>query len=157
MPYPSHRCSNPTQNRHDAFFELMGRTRHTLGREHETPRIVQRRDEYEGESERGQCRPSGDDPEGPGGRNSYTPRLPIYSQVTHILPGYMCVSGKSLNALVARDKTRSAQSSRSSSGDWRALLNYTAIDRMRWFQHNSQAIFGTTPGLTTGEKPGLGQ
>ena len=32
-----------------------------------------------------------------------------------------------------------------------------AIDRMRWFQHNSQAIFGTTPGLTTGEKPGLGQ
>jgi hypothetical protein len=30
-----------------------------------------------------------------------------------------------------------------------------AIDRMRWFQHNSQAIFGTTPGLTTGEKPGL--
>jgi hypothetical protein len=32
-----------------------------------------------------------------------------------------------------------------------------AIDRMRWFQHNSQAIFGTTPGLTTGEKPGFGQ
>ena len=38
---------------------------------------------------------------------------------------YMCVSGKSLNALVARDKTRSAQSSRSSSGVWRALLNWT--------------------------------
>jgi hypothetical protein len=38
---------------------------------------------------------------------------------------YMCLSGKSLNALVARDKTRSAQSSRSSSGVWRALLNWT--------------------------------
>ena len=62
--------------------ESRGRTRHTLGREHETPRIVQRRDEYEGERERGQSRPSGDDPEGPGGRNPYTPRLPIYSQVT---------------------------------------------------------------------------
>jgi hypothetical protein len=23
MPDPSHRCSIPTQNRHDAFFELM--------------------------------------------------------------------------------------------------------------------------------------
>ena len=34
---------------------------------------------------------------------------------------YMCVSGKSLNALVARDKTRSAQSSEV----WRALLNWT--------------------------------
>jgi hypothetical protein len=62
--------------------ESRGRTRHTLGREHETPRIVQRRDEYEGEREREQSRPSGDDPEGPGGRNPYTPRLPIYSQVT---------------------------------------------------------------------------
>ena len=61
--------------------ESRGRTRHTLGREHETPRIVQRRDEYEGERERGQSCPSGDDPEG--GRNPYTPRLPIYSQVTN--------------------------------------------------------------------------
>jgi hypothetical protein len=34
---------------------------------------------------------------------------------------YMCVSGKSLSALVARDKTRSAQSSRSSSGVWWCL------------------------------------
>jgi hypothetical protein len=55
--------------------ESRGRTRHTLGREHETPRIIQRREEYEGERERGQSRPSGEDPEGPGGRNSYTPRL----------------------------------------------------------------------------------
>ena len=62
--------------------ESRGRTRPTLGREHETPRIVQRRDEYEGERERGQSRSSGDDPEGPGGRNPYTPRLPIYFQVT---------------------------------------------------------------------------
>jgi hypothetical protein len=38
---------------------------------------------------------------------------------------YMCASGKSRNALVARDKTRTAQSSRSSSGVWRALLNWT--------------------------------
>jgi hypothetical protein len=39
--------------------ESRGRTRHTLGREHETPRIVQRRDEYEGERERGQSRQVG--------------------------------------------------------------------------------------------------
>ena len=55
--------------------ESRGRTRHTLGREHETPRIDQRRDEYEGERERGQSRPSGEDIECPGGRNPYTPRL----------------------------------------------------------------------------------
>jgi hypothetical protein len=55
--------------------ESRGRTRHTLGREHEIPRIIQRREEYERERERGQSRPSGEDPEGPGGRNPYTPRL----------------------------------------------------------------------------------
>jgi hypothetical protein len=82
MPDPSHRCSILAQNHHDAFFELhpnplmresRGRRRHTLGREHETPRNIQRRQEYEGERERGQSRPCGEDPEGPGGRNPYTP------------------------------------------------------------------------------------
>jgi hypothetical protein len=55
--------------------ESRGRTRHILGREHETPRIVQHRDEYERERERGQSRPSREDIEGPGGRNPYIPRL----------------------------------------------------------------------------------
>ena len=55
--------------------ESRGRTRDTIGREHETPRIVQRRDEYEGERERGQSRPSREDIEGPGRRNPYIPRL----------------------------------------------------------------------------------
>ena len=55
--------------------ESRGRTRHTPGREHETPRNIQRREEYEGERERGQSRPRGGDPEGPGGRNPYTPMI----------------------------------------------------------------------------------
>jgi hypothetical protein len=46
--------------------ESRGRTRHTLGRENEVPRIVQRRDEYDREMERGQYRPSGEDIEGTG-------------------------------------------------------------------------------------------
>ena len=54
-----------------------GRTRHTPEREHETPRVINRREEYEGERERGQSRPRGWDPEGPGGRNRYTPMLPV--------------------------------------------------------------------------------
>jgi hypothetical protein len=53
--------------------ESRGRTRHTLGREYEVPRIVQRRDEYD--RERGHYRPSGEDIEGPGGRNPSIPRL----------------------------------------------------------------------------------
>ena len=56
--------------------ESRGRTRHTPGREHETPRNIQRREQHEGERERGQSRPRGEDPEGPGGRNPYTPMLP---------------------------------------------------------------------------------
>jgi hypothetical protein len=56
--------------------ESRGRTRHTPGREHETPRSIHRRKEYEGEKERGQSRPKGGNPEGPGGRNQYTPMLP---------------------------------------------------------------------------------
>jgi hypothetical protein len=35
------------------------RTRHTPGREHETPRSIHRREEYEGEKERGQSCPRG--------------------------------------------------------------------------------------------------
>jgi hypothetical protein len=65
--------------------ESRGRTRHTLGREHETPRIVKRRDEYEGERERGQSRPSGE-------------ILNAQEEETHILPGYMVV-GTGLRAL----------------------------------------------------------
>ena len=53
--------------------ESRGRTRHTLGRENEVPRIVQRRDEYD--RERGHYLPSGEDIEGPGGRNPSIPRL----------------------------------------------------------------------------------
>ena len=53
-----------------------GRISHTPGREHETPRGINRREEYEGERERGQSRPRGGDPEGLGGRNPYTPMLP---------------------------------------------------------------------------------
>jgi hypothetical protein len=45
-----------------------------LVRENEVPRIVQRRDEYD--RERGYYRPSGEDIEGPGGRNPSIPRLP---------------------------------------------------------------------------------
>ena len=56
--------------------ESRGRTTHTPGREHETPRSIHRREEYEGEKERGQSRSIEGDPEGPGGRNSYTPMLP---------------------------------------------------------------------------------
>ena len=56
--------------------ESRGRTRHTPGREHETPRSIHRRKEYEGEKEKGQSRPKGGIPEGPGGRNQYTPMLP---------------------------------------------------------------------------------
>jgi hypothetical protein len=39
--------------------ESRGRTRHTTGREHETPRGINRREEYEGERERGQSRLKG--------------------------------------------------------------------------------------------------
>ena len=53
--------------------ESRDRTRHTLGRENEVPRIVQRRDDRE--RERGHYRPSGEDIEGPGGRNPAIPRL----------------------------------------------------------------------------------
>ena len=56
--------------------ESRGRTRHTPGREHETLRSIHRREEYEGEKERGQSRPRGGDPEGPGARKPYTPMLP---------------------------------------------------------------------------------
>ena len=55
--------------------ESRGRTRHTPGREHETPRSIHRREEYEGEKERGQSRSIEGDPEGE----------------THILPCYRVV------------------------------------------------------------------
>ena len=55
-----------------------GRTRHTLGREHETPRSIQRREEYEGEKERGQSRPIGG-------------TLRVQDEETHILPCYRVV------------------------------------------------------------------
>ena len=56
--------------------ESRGRTRHTPGREHETPRNIQRREGYEGERERGRSPPRGEDPEGPVGRSLYIPMLP---------------------------------------------------------------------------------
>ena len=62
------------ENTNPLLRESRGRTRHTLGRENEIPRIVQRRDEYE--RERGHYRPSGEDIEGPGGRNPSIPRVP---------------------------------------------------------------------------------
>ena len=75
FPSEEHRRGWSREHTNPLMRESRGRTRHTLGREHETPRIVQRRDEYEGERERGQSRPSGEDIEGPGGRNPYTARL----------------------------------------------------------------------------------
>ena len=56
--------------------ESRGRMRHIPGREHEIPRSIHRREEYEGEKERGQSRPRKGDPEGPGARKPYTPMLP---------------------------------------------------------------------------------
>ena len=64
------------ENTNPLLRESRGRTRHTLGRENEVPRIVQRRDEYDRERERGHYRPSGEDIEGPGGRNPSIPRVP---------------------------------------------------------------------------------
>jgi hypothetical protein len=65
------------------------RTRHTPGREHETLRSIHRREEYEGEKERGQSRPRGGDPEGPGTRKPYTPMLPLFCPFAHF-----CITGK---------------------------------------------------------------
>jgi hypothetical protein len=58
--------------------ESRGRTRHTPGREHETPRNIQRRKEYEGERERGQSRPRGG-------------TLRVQEEEIHILPCYRVV------------------------------------------------------------------
>ena len=66
------------ENTNPLLRESRGRTRHTLGRENEVPRIVQRRDEYDRERERGHYRPSGEDIESPGGRN---PSIPGYRVV----------------------------------------------------------------------------
>jgi hypothetical protein len=41
-----------------------------------TLRSIHRREEYEGEKERGQSHPRGGDPEGPGARKPYTPMFP---------------------------------------------------------------------------------
>jgi hypothetical protein len=75
FPSEEHRRGVEKEHPNPLMRESRGRTRHTLGREHETPRNIKRREEYEGERERGQSRPSGEDPESPGGRNPYTPRL----------------------------------------------------------------------------------
>ena len=58
--------------------ESRGRTRHTPGREHETLRSIHRREEYEGEKERGQSRPRGG-------------TLRVQEQENHILPCYRVV------------------------------------------------------------------
>ena len=58
--------------------ESRGRTRHTPGREHETPRDINRIGEYEGERERGQSRPRGG-------------TLRVQEEETHILPCYRVV------------------------------------------------------------------
>ena len=58
--------------------ESRGRTRHTPGREHETPRSIHRRKEYEGEKERGQSRPKGG-------------TLRVQEEETNILPCYRVV------------------------------------------------------------------
>jgi hypothetical protein len=62
---------------HDPLMrESRGRAKHTPGREHKTPRSINRREGSEGERERGQSYPREGDPEGTGGRNPYTPMLP---------------------------------------------------------------------------------
>ena len=75
FPSEEHRRGWSRENTNPLMRESRGRTRHTLGRENEVPRIVQRRGEYDRERERGQYRPSGEDIEGPGGRNPSIPRL----------------------------------------------------------------------------------
>ena len=75
FPSEEHRRGWIREHPNTLMRESWGRTRHTLGREHETPRNIERREEYKGKRERGQFHPSGEDPEGPGGINPYTPRL----------------------------------------------------------------------------------
>ena len=58
--------------------ESRGRTRHTPGREHKTPRSILRREEYEREKERRQSRPRGG-------------TLRVQEEETHILPCYRVV------------------------------------------------------------------
>jgi hypothetical protein len=58
--------------------ESRGRMRHTPGREHETPRSIHMREEYEGEKERGQSRPKGG-------------TLRVQEEETNILPCYRVV------------------------------------------------------------------
>jgi hypothetical protein len=58
--------------------ESRGRTRHTPGREHKTPRSIHRREEYEREKERRQSRPRGG-------------TLRVQEEETHILPCYRVV------------------------------------------------------------------
>jgi hypothetical protein len=55
--------------------ESRGRPRHTPGREHETHRNIQRREEYKGGEGKRTIPPKRGDPEGTGGRNPYTPML----------------------------------------------------------------------------------
>ena len=54
------------------------RTKHTTGREHETPRSIHGREEYEGEKERGQSCPRGG-------------TLRVKEEEIHILPCYRVV------------------------------------------------------------------
>jgi hypothetical protein len=53
--------------------ESRGKTRHTPGREHETPRSIHRREEYEGEK---------DNPAQEGGTGGTRRKKPIHSHVT---------------------------------------------------------------------------
>jgi hypothetical protein len=86
--------------------------RYTPRREPETLRGYARREEYEGEM-------------GPRGRGKIV-NLPMslkFDGKSNWKAFYAKFSHNSLKALVAKDKTRSAQSSRSPSGVWRTLLN----------------------------------
>ena len=52
------------------------RPRYTPRREFETPRGINRREGKKGEEGKGTIPPKSGDPEGPGGRNPYTPMIP---------------------------------------------------------------------------------
>ena len=78
FPSEEHRRGWSREHRNPLMRESRGRTRYSPGREHKTPRNIQRRENYEGERERGQSRPRGG-------------TLRVQEEETHILPCYRVV------------------------------------------------------------------
>ena len=78
FPSEEHRRGWSREHHNPLMRESRGITEHTTGREHETPRSIHRKEEYEGEKERGQSRPRGWTRMG-------------QEEETHILPCYRVV------------------------------------------------------------------